>query len=94
MSATVYKHADESLKIKTKHPKQGVRVNQSNKKKKRRKEKMKTRVQRLYYEYLEEIIEDLSDRIDEIKSSETFTEYEKDKITALTKLCATLDDIY
>lgn len=55
---------------------------------------MKTRVQRLYYEYLEEIIEDLSDRIDEIKSSETITEYEKDKITALTKLCATLDDIY
>lgn len=53
---------------------------------------MKTRVQRLYYEYLEEIIEDLTDRIDEIKSSEPITEYEKDKITALTKLCATLDD--
>ena len=55
---------------------------------------MKTRVQRLYYEYLEEIIEDLSDRIDGIKSSETITEYDKDEITALTKLCATLDDIY
>lgn len=54
---------------------------------------MKTRVQRLYYEYLEEIIEDLCDRVEEIKSSETITEYEKDKIMALTKLCATLDDI-
>lgn len=53
---------------------------------------MKTRVQRLYYEYLEEIIEDLSDRAEEIKSLETITEYEKDKITALTKLCAILED--
>ena len=60
----------------------------------RRKEKMKTRVQSLYYEYLEEIIEDLSDRIGEIKSLETITEYERDKIAALTKLCETLDYIY
>ena len=37
----VYKHADESLKIKTKHPIQGVRVNQRNKKKEKEKEKMK-----------------------------------------------------
>ena len=55
---------------------------------------MKTRVQSLYYEYLEEIIEDLSDRIGEIKSLETITEYERDKIAALTKLCETLDYIY
>lgn len=55
---------------------------------------MKTRVKRFYYDYLEEIVEDLSDRIDEINSFEIITEYEKDKITALTKLCETLDDIY
>ena len=53
---------------------------------------MKARVQRIYYEELEEIIENLQGKIDKIKLADTLSEYEKDIIMALTELSLNLDD--
>lgn len=54
---------------------------------------MKARTQRLYYEELEEIIENLSDKIDKIKLTDNLSEYEKDIIIALTQLSLDLDEL-
>ena len=53
---------------------------------------MKARVQRIYYEELEEIIENLQGKIDKIKLADNLSEYEKDIIIALTHLSVNLDD--
>lgn len=53
---------------------------------------MKARVQRIYFEELEEIIENLQGKIDKIKLEDNLSDYEKDIIIALTHLSLDLDE--
>ena len=52
---------------------------------------MKARVKRFYWEELEGIIENLTDKITEIESNEFVTPYIKNKKRALTLLLADLN---
>lgn len=52
---------------------------------------MKARVKRFYWEELEEIINNLTDKISEIESSEYVSPYLVDKKRALALLLADLD---
>ena len=54
---------------------------------------MKARVNRFYWEELEEIIDNLSDKVSEIESAEVITPFLEDKKAALLALIRELDYI-
>lgn len=54
---------------------------------------MKVRIRRFYYEELEEIIENITDKIAEIDDYDDTSEYSTDRKTALTLLRDALDEL-
>lgn len=54
---------------------------------------MKARVNRFYWEELEEIIDNLTDKVSEIESAEVITPFLEDKKVALLALIRELDYI-
>lgn len=54
---------------------------------------MEARVHRFYYEELEEIIENINDKISELNDIKKISDYEKDKLIALINLVADLNNL-
>ena len=54
---------------------------------------MEVRIKRIFYEELEEIMEDISDKIAEISEIENETQYHKDRIRALQLLYYRLEQM-